>query len=211
MSQQQQPSMGVPPTAGTPSNTQTGPSQADYLKKLNTYIYDYFLRNQHYEVARAMMQDLPGDMKPGVKQSPNMRQGQQNGADEDADSRDTDQGILKRPDDLPLPDLPGVNQGPFLQDWWSQFWDIWTTHRGKGKNNSTTYSFVGHQRQAQKARNNMTANAMDPQSVNNMRQMNYMQMNGGRGPNDLQRAAMTNQGKNLYAHILNAYNACAIF
>jgi hypothetical protein len=99
----------------------------DRTEQLNTYIYDYFLRNRHLGLARAM---LEGDMKMNLeKPSPNNKT---NGVDS-----------LDSPDDFPLPQLPRnqAADNSFLLDWWSQFWDVWgaTSARGNGSKNAAQY------------------------------------------------------------------------
>lgn len=166
---------------GTPNNGiamggATNTDQADYAKRLNTYIYDYFMRHRHYDCAKAMLNE---SLAVGLhsKSSP----GQRNGADEmDMDNK----GIIDHPKDMPLPDLPATG-GPFLEDWWFQFWDIWNSRRSaNGK--ASTLAYLSHQRNAQKARSGMMG-AMDPTM-----QRNLSMMNGGVMPADLKKAAMQN-------------------
>jgi hypothetical protein len=102
---------GAPPpqqNVGTPLNGSgvNANVSAETVKRLNTYIYDYFLRNQHYDIARAMIQSPSMELLTQTKQSPNQRQNQPNGIDD----MDTD-----RPKDLPEPGLQNT-EGPFLQD-----------------------------------------------------------------------------------------------
>ncbi|WPH05033.1 transcriptional activator soma [Acrodontium crateriforme] len=142
---------------GTP-NSSGGVSNGDPLKRLNTAIYDYLLRNSLYDVARLFSKSV--DIETDTKKSPNQRGGQLNGLDD----MDIDKAIQDRPDDLPLPQQLG--DGPFLQDWWCQFWEIYHGQRSKGK--PTTLAYIGAQRQGQKARTNMMG-PMDPAQMNNMR------------------------------------------
>ena len=173
--------------AGTPNN---GGAAIDNVKRLNTAIYDYLLRNKLYDAARSFVHTMEIEIESDLKKSPNSRAGQQaNGADDNAD---VDDEIKNRPEGLPAPLQLGV--GHFLEDWWCQFWEIYQGHRNKGKPSTLTY--IGHQRQAQKARTNtMVGGNMDPASMQNMRGYNnMMQMNGGMGmSNDLKRAAMQNR------------------
>ena len=151
MSQPQQMNMGgmggpvggAPPqqqqNAGTPSNGSgvNANDSAETVKRLNTYIYDYFLRNQHYDIARAMINSGNMELLTQPKQSPSQRQNQSNGVDE----MDTD-----RPKDLPEPGLQNT-EGPFLQDWWFQFWDIYQSRRNNASK-QTTVSYLAAQRAA---------------------------------------------------------------
>ncbi|TKA68895.1 hypothetical protein B0A55_08398 [Friedmanniomyces simplex] len=183
---QQQAQMSV----GTPSNGDgSGPNA---IKRLNTAIYDYLLRNSMYEVARGFLKHM--EIETDIKKSPNQR-GQPNGVADDG--MDIDVAELKnRPDDLPAPLQLG--DGPFLQDWWCQFWEIYTGYRGKG-GKSQVLSYIGNQRQAQKARTNMmAAGGMDAAGMQQMRMNNSMMMqgmnNGAMGiPTDLPRKAVQNR------------------
>jgi hypothetical protein len=188
---------GAPPpqqNVGTPSNGSgvNANDSAETVKRLNTYIYDYFLRNQHYDIARAMVQSPSMEILTQTKQSPNQRQNQPNGIDD----MDTD-----RPKDLPEPGLQNT-EGPFLQDWWFQFWDIYNSRRNN-PSKQATMGYLTAQRAGQKQRGNMMG-GMDPGAMQNMRQMSMM--SNGMMPNDLKKAAMQNAGAtNMYAY-QNTYN-----
>lgn len=170
-----------PQNAGTPNGGAV--NEADTVKRLNTYIYDYFLRNQHYDIARAMHQSGTMELFTQMKQSPNQRQGQPNGID-DMDS--------DRPKDLPEPALQNT-EGPFLQDWWFQFWDIYNSRRNQGGKQATV-GYLTAQRATQKQRGSLMG-GMDPAAMQNMR--NMQMMSNGMMQNDLKKAAMQNAG-NLY-------------
>lgn len=124
------------------------------------------------------------------KQSPSQRQNQPNGIDD----MDTD-----RPKDLPEPGLQNT-EGPFLQDWWFQFWDIYNSRRNK-PSQQTTVGYLAAQRAGQKQRGNMMGGGMDPGAMQNMRQMSMM--SNGMMSNDLKKAAMQNAGAtNMYAFVI---------
>lgn len=178
--QQQQQGAGTPTNGGAVNANDS----ADTVKRLNTYIYDYFLRNQHYDIARAMHQSGTMELFTQMKQSPNQRQNQPNGIDD----MDTD-----RPKDLPEPGLQNT-EGPFLQDWWFQFWDIYNSRRNLTPNKQATLGYVSAQRAGQKQRGNLMG-GMDPAAMQNLRQMQMM--GNGMMPNDLKKAAMQNAG-NMY-------------
>ena len=168
---------------GTPGSI-TALNGLDAVKKLNTAIYDYLLRNQLHEAARSFVNKM--DVETDTKKSPSQRQGGQQSNGNIDDGMDIDSKEIKNlPDDLPPPAQLG--DGPFLQDWWCQFWEIYQGNRGKGKQSMMGY--VGAQRQAQKARTNMMGNNMDPASMQNMRGYNMVMNNG---MNDLKRQAMQN-------------------
>lgn len=98
----------------------------DYEGRLNTYIYDYFVKNQRYDCAKAM---LKGDMPLRTVQK--RRDGDVNGAGNmHTDSKDDLES--KIPDDFPLPALPTDPQGAsFLLEWFGLFWDVFFAHQRK--------------------------------------------------------------------------------
>jgi len=109
----------------------------DPKEKLNTYIYDYFLRNRHHTLARAM---LDCDLKLNTeKASPNNKP---NGASD-----------IDMPDDLPLPLMPPgqAADNSFLLDWWVQFWDIFAAARGGGGGPKNAAQYLGHNRVGSRA------------------------------------------------------------
>lgn len=188
--------------AGTPGSSAGGEmNHSAIMKKLNTAIYDYLLRHELYELAKSFMNKMPIDTKNDVKQSPSQRGGQQaNGIDDSMDDS-KDHAILNRPDDLPLPN--NVFDGPFLQDWWCQFWEIHWGIRGRTTMKPNAQTYISQQRAQQKVRQGMV-NGMDPNSMQNLRGYNNMMQgmnNGmamGMGPNDMKRVAMQNANRNLY-------------
>ena len=98
--------------------------RSDPRHSINTYIYDYFIQNRQYKLARAM---LNSDIKPGLqadaaKQSPGSRN--VNGVDAAAEDDETT---------LPKPDVPPGQcvLNSFLMDWWCQFWDIYSATRNR--------------------------------------------------------------------------------
>ena len=187
---------GPPMNAGTPSNSANSYSPEIIKQKLNTAIYDYLLRNGKYEIARSFVDQMSVDTKADTKESPSQRAGQQvNGVDDGMD----DDAVAKRPDGLPLPN--NLMQGPFLQDWWFQYWEIWQTQRNI-LTKAGLQSYVNNQRMAQKGRFNMLG-AMDPNTQNMRGGYNVMQgMNNGMamGQNDLRKTTLqqNNQQRQLY-------------
>ena len=115
----------------TPSNAN---SQENMKLKLNTYIYEYFLKLGHHDHARALLRDEKFSIstKHATKTSPGRRrEGELNGVDEnsmDTESKDD----FNIPDDLPRPDLPSdCPQSTFLLDWFCLFFDIFAAQRNK--------------------------------------------------------------------------------
>lgn len=100
--------------------------------QLNTYIYEYFLRNEMYDCARSIISS--GQPINVMKNSPSGRDanGLENGDDgQDGDSKDDMDA--KRPNDLPAPNLPKeCPESCFLYEWWCLFWDMFNAQRGKG-------------------------------------------------------------------------------
>lgn len=108
-------------------------THSDLKRRLDTYIYDYFLKNGHHEHARALYHDASIELNtnPHPKSSPGRRRdGEMNGMDDsmDADSKDD---LHKIPDDLPKPDVPDNAQGGFLYDWFGLFLDIYSASHNK--------------------------------------------------------------------------------
>ncbi|KAI9719269.1 MAG: hypothetical protein M1812_003599 [Candelaria pacifica] len=104
-------------------------------QRLNTHIYDYFIKNELYDCARAMIQsDCPINTLPSTKTSPGRRRdGEVNGIDENGMDTDSKDDVLsKRPEDLPVPNTPqDIPEGSFLYDWWCLFWDVFSAQRTK--------------------------------------------------------------------------------
>jgi hypothetical protein len=108
-------------------------------KRLNTYIYDYLLKMEKFDVARTFQQQcqiiIKTDSSPGRGV---------NGVDDamDADSKDA---LNKRPADLPIPEVPAMSDSntSFLYDWWCQFWDIYAARqKPKDKEGTNTLSYL---------------------------------------------------------------------
>lgn len=148
---------GPAPNAPTPTNSMSALSPQDYSKRLNSAIYEYLLCCGKYEAARAFKAAMPIEWPEGTKQSPN--QNQANGVDVEIEPRDQ---LKNKPDDLPLPVALSEEPGPFLMDWWLQFWELYQGNRRNGK--QTTINYVGQQRMAQKNRTGMMS-AMDPNAA----------------------------------------------
>jgi hypothetical protein len=102
---------------------------------LNTYIYDYFLRNHHFQAARAMLDDsnLKININEQQKFSPKHRPNGVNAMDAD---------------DWPSPMLPQnqIADNSFLHDWWVQFWDIFSAARTRGAGPSKGARYIDHTR-----------------------------------------------------------------
>lgn len=122
-----------------------GDTSQDFKKKLNTYIYDYMLKNEQYECARAILSStLVVDQKPaGAKK-------RANGMDDGMNPDNKDNIDLKRPVDLPDPEniLDAAFDNSFLLDWFTLFWEIFLAPRANRpqKLNPTAITYMGQNR-----------------------------------------------------------------
>jgi hypothetical protein len=139
--------MGGPVGGGLPMGMNNGaaggirppmPANNDQRSQLNTYIYEYFLRNGMFDCARSLLNsDQPLNT---MKDSPGRRNEGEDGAD--GDSKDDIES--KRPDDLPSPNVPReCQESCFLYEWWCLFWDMFNAQRGKGDGRAV-HSYVNH-------------------------------------------------------------------
>lgn len=122
----------------------------DSRTRLNTYIYEYFLKNEQWDCARAMLScDLQLQVNSNsVKNSPGRRRDENgnlvNGADDHMESDVKGEGGIKRPDDLPAPDIPEIGDSTFLYDWWCLFWDMYGAQRNKSDSRPQTLQYLNH-------------------------------------------------------------------
>ncbi|KAF2714029.1 hypothetical protein K504DRAFT_371176 [Pleomassaria siparia CBS 279.74] len=167
--------------------------ETDPRERLNTYIYDYFLRNNHARLARSMLEcDLKMTLKPTpTKPSPSGRN--VNGVDSmDQETRDG----------LPEPQLPEgqLADNSFLLDWWVQFWDIFNAARKKQPSGEKGTQYITHTRNLTQMHNEQRNQRMI--MANNAMGASYQQMmrampNGNVANNEqLKRAAMNNRNPN---------------
>jgi hypothetical protein len=126
------------PMMGNMPHPNKQPQATDPREQLNTYIYDYFLRNQHYAAAQAMIdsQHIKMQLGPDQKLSPKMRT---NGVDEMDEPR---------PDTMPAAKLPQnqIADNSFLLDWWVQFWDIYQATRNRVNSPTKGNQYITHTR-----------------------------------------------------------------
>ena len=126
---------------GNPPNAASSSSHGDLKRRLDTYIYDYFLKNGHHEHARALYRDesIKLNTHAHTKHSPHRRRdGELNGIEDNAMDTDSKDDVNKLPDDLPKPDVPDNAQSCFLYDWFSLFFDIYGASRNKKPDDSST-------------------------------------------------------------------------
>jgi hypothetical protein len=119
---------------GTPSSSA---SQDGVKTNLNTYIYEYFLKLGHYDLARALHKNDKFDFHTNnVKQSPGRK------ADMNGDAMDMDENE-NIPDDLPRPRLESVSGGSgFLFDWFCLFSDMFSAQRQKASDPSMARQYI---------------------------------------------------------------------
>lgn len=113
--------------SGTPANA---PTQKDIRTKFHTFIYDYFVKTNRFELARTILTQMEIESESPQKPSPNRKE-----VNGDSDSKED----VKRPDDLPNASVPSHTDSPFLYDWFCQFWDLFEAQRGKGSQASRTF------------------------------------------------------------------------
>jgi len=123
---------------GLPAGQRAVPVNENQQKShLNTYIYEYFICNEMFDCARALINsEQPINVikgSPGRRRDANGNPVDNGAGSEDMeDSKDTID--LKRPDDLPAPNLPReCPESCFLYEWWCLFWDMFNAQRGKGE------------------------------------------------------------------------------
>lgn len=101
---------------------------------LNTQIYDYLLKNGHYEAARVLVRDEKFDFQHGPKPSPGRRKdGEMNGDAGDGMDMEMKDDV---PDDIIRPrGWEGSQGNGFLYEWYSIFTDLFSAHRNSAKVN----------------------------------------------------------------------------
>lgn len=100
---------------------------------LNTYIYDYLLKEGMYDVARAMLSSEHHSNVMTKDNRPRGANGLGNGVGDDAMDTDSKDDMDKRPDDLPAANVP-PSDSCFLYEWFALFWDVLHAHRKPGGN-----------------------------------------------------------------------------
>lgn len=137
--------------AGAQSQARHNNATQDPKAQLNTYIYDYFIKNELYDCARALLNSEVALEVTKIDPSGRRRDADGklvNGVDGDSMDADKEEGeAKKRPDDLPMPTIPaGQPQNSFLHDWWCLFWDICVAQRKKPKQGEGNYAmqYVHH-------------------------------------------------------------------
>lgn len=138
------------PGAGTPAGMdhaaalpRAGSSERQVL---NTYIYDYFIKNDMMDCAKALLKNPTSEVQfdGNYRHSPSNRPKQEtdmNGVDDDA--MDSGDGRENGEDAKNIKDLPPAkvppHQGSFLLEWWCCFMDIyWARNKNSQASNAAT-------------------------------------------------------------------------
>ena len=112
---------------------------SEYEARLNSYIYDYFIKNESWECARALL-NSNATMYPPLR-----RDGDVNGADDNAMPTDSKDDLdTKRPEDLPPSSDISAGQASFLLEWFSLFWDVYHAQRKSNKASQQATQYVHH-------------------------------------------------------------------
>ncbi|KAH0542207.1 hypothetical protein GP486_008655 [Trichoglossum hirsutum] len=213
------------PVGGMPMmNNGTGGQRDDNIHNnndttlLNTYIYDYFLKNGLHSCARSLLNSnaplKTASDGPNQRTSPNMRRDADgnvlgNGVDENAmDTGDSKDGGNGKREDLPDAKVPqDCPTNSFLFDWWCVFWEMFGAQRKGGRNGEgggAAMAYMQHTQAQQRIRQEqqrMMLGHRDPQMVGSMSQyqnqmmMRSMQNGMNMSQNDMARTAMQNSRK----------------
>jgi hypothetical protein len=131
---------GVMPAAQQMPQQQT---QA-HRTMLNTYIYDYFIKEGLYDVARAMLSSKQ-QINVLQKDSPGRREnGLGNASGDDPMDTDSKDDLDMRPSDLPAANIPISSDSCFLYEWFGLFWEMLNGHRLKPGGNNQVSSYIQH-------------------------------------------------------------------
>ena len=122
--------------------------ESEFEPRLNAYIYDYFIRNENWECARALM-NSNASFHPPLR-----RDGDANGVDDNTMQTDSKDDLdSKRPDGLPPTSIQSEVQGPsFLLEWFALFWEVYLAQRKLPKATQQASQYVQHTQVSHSAR-----------------------------------------------------------
>ncbi|KAI0407569.1 hypothetical protein F4802DRAFT_605413 [Xylaria palmicola] len=176
---------------------------------LNTYIYDYFLREGMYDCARAMLNsDQALNVHKGPRRDENGNAVGNGIGDDPMDTDSKDDLDSKRPSDLPAPNVPNGSDNCFLYEWFCLFWDMLSAQRHKGGVIPNVSQYVAHTQQQSRLRQTQQQDLMRqmrPEMYNSgmmQRLPNGMPMNPKHA--NLARTAMANNQNNPQMQMLQA-------
>ena len=115
--------------------------QPNYEARLHHYIYDYFLKNENWECARALITSgLVMDPPPRPSDS------DVNGVAEGSMHTDSKDAMdSKRPSDLPSAGSQPDQQGnSFLLEWFALFWDVYFAQKKSVRATQHANLYVQH-------------------------------------------------------------------
>ncbi|KAK9417034.1 hypothetical protein SUNI508_09273 [Seiridium unicorne] len=189
---------GAMPTAQQMPQQQT----QTHRTMLNTYIYDYFVKEGLYDVARAM---LSSEQQINVlqKDSPGRRENGLNGAGDDPMDTDSKDDLDKRPSDLPAANIPISSDSCFLYEWFGLFWEMLNGHRLKPGGNTQVSSYIQHTQQQNRLKQSQQQEMLRQMRPDQM-QFNPAMMRNM--PNGMQMAAANAANKNNLARTAMANN-----
>jgi len=134
----------APAAQGVPRQAAANDAQRPLF---NTYIYEYFLRYEMYDCARALLSQGDANVKVSKDDGRRDENGNLLGNGLGGDPMETDSKDdmdSKRPSDLPAPMLPmPLPDSCFLFEWFSLFWDVFNAQKGKGANGPVN-QYVAH-------------------------------------------------------------------
>lgn len=117
-------------------------------KLLNTYIYDYFLKNDMLDCAKTLLKSTqPSELTLQDPKDRPKSENQMNGVDDDAmDTGDGSRAEMadnaKSTSDLPKPHVPTTTTGSFLFEWWCCFMDIYFARMKNGQATAAAQAYV---------------------------------------------------------------------
>lgn len=143
--------VGMDGAAGGPSAGSSGPPNQRERHMLNTYIYDYFLKHDMLDCAKALLKT--SDVAIDRPQDRTKHEGNMNGVndpmDTGDDSRNDNFEDAKNVRDLPPAQVPTkagqTAGGGFLLEWWYCFMDIYFARTRTGGGGSQAAQAYIHQ------------------------------------------------------------------
>ena len=138
--------------AGSVSGPVSGPKAGgvsemdpEMQTRLNTSIYDYFLKHEQYDCARTLLNNSDLNVLT-LKNKGSPGRGQDVNGMDDRSGDDSKDKADKRREDLPAPNLQGIHHDTsFLLDWFSLFWDMFFAQRRSPHASQTALAYVQQQ------------------------------------------------------------------
>ena len=120
--------------------------ELDYDTRLNTWIYDHFVRKEYYGCARAMVNSQQMNIRFRPPKSSPGRRAEANGTDEGIMETDMKDEIdSRRPDDIPAADVGSDKAEPsILMEWFCLYWDFWMAQRKNQRATPQASQYVLH-------------------------------------------------------------------